>query len=742
MSNPAPAEDIRETRLADALSERYLSYALSTITARSLPDVRDGLKPVHRRLLYAMRQLKLDPASGFKKCARVVGDVMGKYHPHGDQAIYDAMVRLAQDFAVRYPLVDGQGNFGNIDGDNAAAMRYTEARMTAVAWALLEGIDRDAVDFRDTYDGEDSEPIVLPARFPNLLANGAAGIAVGMATSIPPHNAGEICDALLHLIKFPRVTFDKLAEFMPGPDFPTGGVLVEPRDTIIEAYRTGRGSFRLRARWESEKLPHGQYQIVITEIPYQVQKSRLIEKVAELLQARKLPMLNDIRDESAEDVRIVLEPKNRTVDAELLMEHLFKQTDLEVRVGLNMNVLNADNVPGVMNLREVLQAFLDHRHDVLIRETNLRLGKIEHRLEVLGGLLVAYLNLDEVIRIIRETDEAKAELMKVFDLTEVQAEAILNMRLRQLRKLEEIEIRREHEELTKEKKELGTLLNDEQKRWKAIADEIADIRKDFGQKTELGKRRTEIGEAPSAVVVPLEAMIEKEPVTVIFSDKGWIRAARGHVENADTMKFKDGDKLRFALHAETTDKLVIFGTNGRFYTLGIDKLPGGRGHGEPVRLMIDLSNGDDVIDMFILRGGRKFIVASDAGRGFIVGEDDVVAQTKNGRQVLNLKPGQEATALAEIGEGHDHVAVLGTKRKLLIFPLDELPEMTRGAGVIMQRYSQGGLADVTTLKLKEGLSWQTGAGVRTETNIKTWVGKRAQAGQLPFKGFTKGNKFG
>jgi len=742
MSNPAPAEDIRETRLADALSERYLSYALSTITARSLPDVRDGLKPVHRRLLYAMRQLKLDPDSGFKKCARVVGDVMGKYHPHGDQAIYDAMVRLAQDFAVRYPLVDGQGNFGNIDGDNAAAMRYTEARMTAVAWALLEGIDRDAVDFRDTYDGEDAEPIVLPARFPNLLANGAAGIAVGMATSIPPHNAGEICDALLHLIKFPRVTFDKLAEFMPGPDFPTGGVLVEPRDTVIDAYKTGRGSFRLRARWESEKLPHGQYQIVITEIPYQVQKSRLIEKVAELLQARKLPMLNDIRDESAEDVRIVLEPKNRTVDAELLMEHLFKQTDLEIRVGLNMNVLNADNVPGVMNLREVLQAFLDHRHEVLIRETNFRLGKIEHRLEVLGGLLVAYLNLDEVIRIIRETDEAKAELMKAFDLTEVQAEAILNMRLRQLRKLEEMEIRREHEELTKEKKELGALLKDEKKRWKAISDEIADIRKNFGQKTELGKRRTEIGEAPSAVVVPLEAMIEKEPVTVIYSDKGWIRAARGHVDNAETMKFKDGDKLRFWMHAETTDKLVIFGTNGRFYTLGIDKLPGGRGHGEPVRLMIDLPNGDDVIAMFILKGGRKFIVASDAGRGFIVGENDVVAQTKNGKQVLNLKPGQEATALAEISEGHDHVAVLGTKRKLLIFPLDELPEMTRGSGVIMQRYSQGGLADVTTLNLKEGLSWQTGAGVRTETNIKTWVGKRAQAGQLPFKGFTKGNKFG
>ncbi|MBT6093444.1 MAG: DNA topoisomerase IV subunit A [Rhodospirillaceae bacterium] len=741
MSKAAKAEDIRETRLADALSERYLSYALSTITARSLPDVRDGLKPVHRRLLYAMRQLKLDPDSGFKKCARVVGDVMGKYHPHGDQAIYDAMVRLAQDFAVRYPLVEGQGNFGNIDGDNAAAMRYTEARMTAVAWAMLDGIDRDAVDFRDTYDGEDSEPMVLPSRFPNLLANGAAGIAVGMATSIPPHNAGELCDALLHLIKFPRVTFDKLAEFIPGPDFPTGGVLVEPRDAIIEAYRTGRGSFRLRARWEMEKLPHGQYQIIITEVPYQVQKSRLIEKVAELMQARKLPMLADIRDESTEDVRVVLEPKNRTVDPEFLMEHLFKQTDLETRIGLNMNVLNADNVPGVMNLREVLQAFLDHRHVVLVRETQHRLSKIEHRLEVLGGLLAAYLNLDEVIRIIRETDEAKAELMKAFELTEVQADAILNMRLRQLRKLEEIEIRREHEDLSKEQTSLNELLKDDKMRWKVIANEIAEMRKNFGQKTELGKRRTDIGEPPTAIVVPLEAMIEKEPVTVIYSDKGWIRAARGHVENIDTMKFKDGDQLRFSMHAETTDKLVIFGTNGRFYTLGIDKLPGGRGHGEPVRLMIDLPNGDDVVDMFILQGGRKFLVASDAGRGFIVEEDSVVAQTKNGRQVLNLKPGQEAATLAVIANGHDHVAVLGTKRKLLIFPLDELPAMGRGAGVIMQRYAQGGLADVTTLNLKEGLSWQTGAGIRTETNIKSWVGKRAQAGQLPFKGFPKSNRF-
>jgi topoisomerase IV subunit A len=741
MSNPAQPEDIRETRLADALSERYLSYALSTIMSRSLPDVRDGLKPVHRRLLYAMRQLKLDPESGFKKCARVVGDVMGKYHPHGDQSIYDAMVRLAQDFAVRYPLVEGQGNFGNIDGDNAAAMRYTEARLTAVAWALLDGIDRDAVDFRDTYDGEDAEPIVLPARFPNLLANGAAGIAVGMATSIPPHNAGELCDALLHLIKFPRVTFDKLFDFIPGPDFPTGGVLVEARDSIINSYKTGRGNFRLRARWEREKLPHGQYQIIITEVPYQVQKSRLIEKVAELMQARKLPMLADILDESTDVVRIVLEPKNRAVDPEMLMEHLFKQTDLETRFSLNMNVLSGDNIPRIMNLREVLQAFLDHRHDVLVRETNFRLSKIEHRLEVLGGLLAAYLNLDEVIRIIRETDEAKAALMRTFDLTEVQADAILNMRLRQLRKLEEIEIRREHEDLSLERKDLNALLNDEKQRWKIIADEISEIRKNFGAKTDLGKRRTDIGEPPTTIVVPLEAMIEKEPVTVIYSDKGWIRAARGHMENTDAVKFKEGDRLAYALHAETTDKLVIFGTNGRFYTLGIDKLPGGRGHGEPVRLMIDLPSGDDVVDMFILQGGRRFLVASDAGRGFIVEEDSVVAQTKNGRQVLNLKTGQEAATLAVIDDGHDHVAVLGTKRKLLIFPLDELPTMGRGQGVMMQRYAQGGMADVTTLNFKEGLSWQTGAGVRTETDIKTWLGKRAQAGQLPFKGFPKSNKF-
>ena len=741
MSKPAPVEDIREARLADALSERYLSYALSTIMSRSLPDVRDGLKPVHRRLLFAMRQLKLDPETGFKKCARVVGDVIGKYHPHGDASVYDALVRLAQEFAQRYPLVDGQGNFGNIDGDNAAAMRYTESRMTAVAKALLEGIEHDAVDFRETYDGEEEEPIVLPARFPNLLANGAAGIAVGMATNIPPHNVGELCDALAHLIKFPNVRFDKLIELVPGPDFPTGGILVETRENIVEAYKTGRGSFRLRARWEREKLPHGLYQIVITEIPYQVQKSRLIEKVADLLNARKLPMLADIRDESAEDIRIVLEPKNRTVDPELLMEHLFKQTDLETRFGLNMNVLDANNTPGVMNLREALQAFLDHRHDVLIRQTNHRLGKIDHRLEVLGGLLAAYLNLDEVIRIIREHDDAKVQLIKAFELTDVQAEAILNMRLRQLRKLEEMEIRKENEALTAERDSLNALLADEQKRWKFIAEEIADIKKQFGKKTELGKRRTTIGEAPTAVIVPLEAMIEKEPVTVIYSEKGWIRAAKGHLDDLSSLKFKDGDKLQFALKAETTDKLIAFATNGRFYTIGVDKLPGGRGHGEPIRLMVDLPNGDDIIEMFIFQGGRRMIVASDAGRGFVIKEDDVMAQTKNGKQALNLKPDQEAQTLSFVGAGHDHVAVIGTKRKLLIFPLDELPEMGRGAGVIMQKYSQGGLSDVTTLNLKEGMSWQTGAGMRTETAVKNWLGKRAQAGQLPFKGFPKASRF-
>ncbi len=735
------AEEIRETPLFEALSERYLSYALSTIMSRSLPDVRDGLKPVHRRLLFAMRQLKLDPETGFKKCARVVGDVIGKYHPHGDASVYDALVRLAQEFAQRYPLVDGQGNFGNIDGDNAAAMRYTESRMTAIAKALLEGIEENAVDFRETYDGEEEEPLVLPARFPNLLANGATGIAVGMATNIPPHNVNELCDALSHLVKFPNVRFEKLIDLIPGPDFPTGGILVETRENILEAYKTGRGGFRLRARWEEEKLAHGQYQIVVTEIPYQIQKSRLIEKIADLLNARKLPMLNDIRDESAEDIRIVLEPKNRTVDPEFLMEHLFRQTDFEIRFGLNMNVLDIYNTPRVMDLREILQAFLDHRHDVLIRQTKHRLEKIKTRLEVLGGLLAAYLNLDEVISIIREYDDAKKRLIISFKLTEIQADAILNMRLRQLRKLEQVQIKNENKELTVEKKSLDELLKNEKKRWKTITYEIENIKRQFGQKTDLGKRRTSIEDAPTGIVVPLEAMIEKEPVTLIYSEKGWVRSIKGHLNDTSGLKFKDGDRLQFAIKAETIDKLIVFATNGRFYTIGVDRLPGGRGNGEPIRLLADLPNDSDIVEAFIFKGDRKILIASDGGRGFIIDESDVIGQTKNGKQVLNLRPNQEAHGLCFIDEGHTHVAVISTQRKLLIFPLADLPEMSRGSGVILQKYSQGQLSAMKTLNIKEGLSWITAAGIRTETNIQKWIGKRAQAGQLPFKGFPKSCRF-
>ena len=760
MSKCVGNKEIRETRLAEALSERYLSYALSTIMSRSLPDVRDGLKPVHRRLLYAMRQLKLDPASGYKKCARVVGDVMGKYHPHGDQSIYDAMVRLAQEFAQRYPLVDGQGNFGNIDGDNAAAMRYTEARLTEVATLLLQGIDENAVDFRDTYDGEDSEPVVLPAALPNLLANGASGIAVGMATNIPPHNVGELCDAMLHIVKTAKhttdgilnsgVTFDKLADLIKGPDFPTGGVLVEDHANIVQAYKTGRGGFRLRARWETEDLGQGQYQIVVTEIPYQIQKSRLIEKTAELLLAKKLPMLADIRDESAEDIRIAFEPKSRNVEPEMLMEHLFRETDLETRIGLNLNVLNKHNVPGVMNIREALIAFLEHRDDVLVRRTNFRLEKIEHRLEVLGGLLIAYLNLDEVIRIIREEDESKQVLIKTFDLSEVQVEAILNMRLRQLRKLEEMEIRKEDKGLKAERKELKTLLGDETLRWKSIEDDLKGLKQSFGPKTELGKRRTDIGAVPDIVIVPIEAMIEKEPVTIVFSEKGWIRAAKGHLEDINALKFKDGDKLKFWLHAETTDKVLVFGTNGRFYTLGVDKLPGGRGHGEPIRLMIDLPNGHDVVSIMKNEGGRKFLIASDAGRGFIVPEDDVVAQTKNGKQVLNVGSDAEATTIAVVPDKADHIAVIGTNRKLVVFPMkvkedgelrDQVPVMGRGKGVILQRYKDGHLADVQAFELAEGVTWQTGGGTRSEKDLKAWIGKRAGAGLIKPKGFPSNNRF-
>jgi len=735
-----PAGDIRDTRLADAISERYLSYALSIIMSRSLPDVRDGLKPVHRRLLYAMRQLKLDPDQGFKKCARVIGDVIGKYHPHGDQSVYNALVRLAQEFAVRYPLVDGQGNFGNIDGDNPAAMRYTEARMTEVASAILEGIDEDSVDFRETYDGEDKEPIVMPSAIPNLLANGAEGIAVGMASSIPPHNLEELCTALIHLIKFPNATIGKLVELIPGPDFPTGGILVEDKEVITAAYKTGRGGFRVRARWELEKLGHGQYHIIITEIPYQVQKSRLIEKIAELLLARRLPLLNDVRDESAEDIRVVLEPKNRTVEPEMLMEQMYKLTELESRFSLNMNVLDADKTPKVMNLREVLSAFLDHRHEVLMRRTKFRLRKIETRMEVLEGYLVAYLNLDEVIRIIREEDNAKASLTKKFDLTENQAEAVLNMRLRSLRKLEEIEIKGEHDSLKKERAGLNKLIKDKKLQWKTISAEIAAIKKKFsGKANPAYKRRTEITSAPKVIDIPVDAFIEKEPVTVICSEKGWIKAAKGHVEPTAEVKYKDGDGSKFFMHAETTDKILIFATNGRFYTIPFDKMPGGRGFGEPVRLMIDLGNEHDIVGLFLYKPGVKYLAASSTGRGFIVKSEDVMAQTRGGKQILNVKGEDEAVAICVV-EG-DSVAVIGENRKLLLFPLDEVPEMTRGRGVILQRYKDGGLADVKTFTKADGLSWKTGDKTRTETDLLAWDGKRAQAGRLPPKGFSRTNKF-
>ncbi|GBE42264.1 DNA topoisomerase 4 subunit A [bacterium BMS3Bbin10] len=732
----AEAVDLRE-----ALEERYLAYALSTIMHRALPDVRDGLKPVHRRLLYAMQQLKLDPDGGFKKCARVVGDVIGKYHPHGDQAAYDALVRLAQDFAVRYPLVEGQGNFGNIDGDNAAAMRYTEAKLTDVAAALLENIADDTVDFRETYDGSENEPVVLPANFPNLLANGAAGIAVGMATSIPPHNAGELCDAALHLIKFPNARVEKLVEYVPGPDLPTGGVIVEPRDSIIESYRTGRGGFRVRARWETEKVGRGGYQIVVTEIPYQVQKARLIEKIADLMQARKLPLLADIHDESAEEIRIVFEPKSRAVNPELLMESLFRLTDLESRIALNMNVLSRGKVPNVLGLGQVLREWLEHRQVVLVRRSQDRLAKIDRRLEMLEGYLIAYLNLDEVIRIIRQEDEPKQELMRTFKLTDLQAEAILNMRLRALRKLEEIEIRGENVQLKGERSGLKELLASEKLQWSHIAGEIKDIRKRFGQKTEIGRRRTGFAGAPEVEIDIAAAMIEKEPVTVVLSQKGWIRAMRGHLDDTAALQFKDGDGLKRARCAMTTDTLVLFATNGKFYSLGADKMPGGRGHGEPVRLMVELEENHDILDIFVHRPGRKLLVASSAGFGFVVNEDDVVAMTRKGKQVLNITPPDEALVCAP-GDG-DMVAVVGENRKMLCFPRKELNEMTRGRGVRLQRYKDDGLADAKTYNKSEGLTWLDSSNrTWTVTKLRDWTGSRAQAGRLPPKGFPKANRFG
>ena len=742
---PGGGDDgVESVNLRDALEERYLSYALSTIMGRALPDARDGLKPVHRRILHAMRLLKLDPGTAFKKCARIVGDVIGKFHPHGDQSVYDALVRLAQDFAQRYPLVDGQGNFGNIDGDGAAAYRYTEARMTEVAALLLEGISEDAVDFRKTYNEEDEEPVVLPGAFPNLLANGSQGIAVGMATSIPPHNAAEICDAALHLIANPKCTTQDLLAHVPGPDFPTGGIIIEGRASIAEAYETGRGGFRTRARWHQEDTGRGTYLIVVTEIPYGVTKGRLIEKIAELIVDKKLPLVADFRDESAEDIRLVFEPRSRNVDGALMMESLFRLTELESRVPLNMNVLMDGKIPRVVGLKEVLRAWIDHRRDVLLRRSRHRLAEIERRLEVLAGLIIAYLNIDEVIRIIRTADEPKKALVARFDLTEVQVEAILNMRLRSLAKLEEIELRKEHDELTKEKDGIVKLLGSEALQWKTISWEIGRVRKQFGKDTPLGKRRTTFGEATEHDEGAItEALVEREPITVVVSEKGWIRALKGHVQDLSTLSFKTDDRLKISFPAETTSKLLVFATNGKVFTLEGSKLPGGRGAGEPIRLMIDLEQEHDIADVMPFKGGRKVLLASREGRGFVVAEDDLVANTRKGKGVMGIDQPDELAAV-RIVEG-EHVAVVGENRKLVVFPLSQVPEMARGKGVRLQKYKGGGLADVKTFALAEGLTWKDSSD-RTwtvaEKDLSEWLGNRADAGRLPPKGFPKNNRFG
>ena len=740
---PPPPPPIEPIKLKDALEERYLAYALSTIMHRALPDVRDGLKPVHRRILYAMRELKLDPEGGYKKCAKIVGEVMGNFHPHGDQAIYDALVRLAQDFAVRYPLVDGQGNFGNIDGDNAAAMRYTESRMTEVAGLLLDGIDEDTVDFRPTYDGTNQEPVVLPANFPNLLANGTSGIAVGMATSIPPHNVDELCAALLHLIKHPNAHIDKLVEMVPGPDFPTGGVIVEPRDQILEAYKTGRGGFRLRAKWEKEDTGRGTYQIIVTEMPYQVQKAKLVEAVANLINEKKLPLLGDVRDESAETVRLVLEPKSRTVDPVVLMESLFKLTELEIRFSLNMNVLSAGQVPGVLSLRDVLRHWLEHRKVVLVRRSQFRLKKIEHRIEVLDGYLIAYLNIDEVIKIVRFQDDPKAKLISRFKLTEVQAEAILNLRLRSLSRLEEIEIKAEHDKLSKERRELKSLLKSDEQQWDRIADEVKATREAYSKKTDIGRRRSSFADAPAIEVDLEQAMIEKEQITVILSDKGWIRSMKGHLDDVSKLEFKQGDGLKRAVKAQTTDKLLLLASNGKVFTLAADQLPGGRGHGEPVRLMVDLEENHAFVEIFVHEPGRKLLVAASSGHGFVVPEDEVVAMTRKGKQVMNVDEPAEASVCVP-AEG-DMVATIGENRKVLIFRLDEVPEMVRGKGVRLQRFKDGGLSDVRVFRKADGLTWLDPAGRNFTVSmgeLSDWVGDRAQAGRLAPRGFPKSNKFG
>ncbi|MER8403898.1 DNA topoisomerase IV subunit A [Mesorhizobium sp. M0185] len=737
-------DNIEPVDLKKALEERYLAYALSTIMHRALPDVRDGLKPVHRRIMHAMRLLRLNPDQGFAKCARIVGEVMGKFHPHGDQSIYDALVRLAQDFSMRYPLVDGQGNFGNIDGDNAAAMRYTEARMTEVSTLLLEGITEDAVDFRPTYNEEDEEPAVLPGAFPNLLANGSSGIAVGMATSIPPHNAAELCDAALHLIDHPDAPVTKLMDFVQGPDFPTGGIIVDSRASILEAYETGRGGFRVRAKWSQEDQGRGTWNIVVTEIPYGVQKARLIEKIAELLMARKLPLLEDIRDESAEDIRVVLVPKSRSVDPGIMMESLFKLTELESRFPLNMNVLSRGKVPNVLSLKGVLKEWLEHRRDVLIRRSKHRLGEIERRLEILAGYLIAYLNIDEVIRIIREEDEPKQVMMARWSLTDTQAEAILNMRLRALRKLEEFEIREEFNGLSGEKKQIEALLASDAKQWATIKWEVANVRQKYGPDTEIGKRRTEFADAPEHDLTDIaHAMIEREPVTVVVSEKGWLRAMKGHLTDHSALTFKEGDSLKLAFHAQTTDKVLVFTTGGKFYTIGADRLPGGRGHGEPIRIIVDMDNDQDIVTAFVHDPKRKLLLVSHDGNGFIVPEEEVVANTRKGKQVMNVKAPDEAQRCMSVAG--DHLAIVGENRKMLVFPLAEIPEMGRGKGVRLQKYKDGGVLDLKTFTLASGLSWQDSADrtfTKSRDELAEWIGARASAGRMVPKGFPRTGKFG
>ena len=748
-------DNIEPIDLKAALEERYLAYALSTIMHRALPDVRDGLKPVHRRIMHAMRLLRLDPNQGYAKCARIVGEVMGKFHPHGDQSIYDALVRLAQDFSMRYPLVDGQGNFGNIDGDNAAAMRYTEARMTEVATALLEGITEDAVDFRPTYNEEDEEPVVLPGAFPNILANGSSGIAVGMATSIPPHNAAELCKAALLLIDHPGATVEELMTREPhaddadenmvrGPDFPTGGVVVDHWDTILEAYKTGRGSFRLRARWHVEDQGRGTYQIIVTEIPYGIQKSRLVEKIADLLVNRKLPLLEDVRDESAEDIRLVLAPKSRTVEASVLMESLFKLTELESRIPLNMNVLSRGKVPNVLSLRDVLREWLDHRREVLVRRSKHRLAEIDRRLEILAGFLIAYLNIDEVIRIIREEDEPKKVIMARWDLSDVQAEAILNLRLRQLRKLEEIEIRKEFDALSAEKKAIEALLASVAMQWKTIRWEVERVRDKFGSHTVIGKRRTTFADAPEHDDAEIHhAMVEKEPVTVVVSEKGWLRAMKGHLTDYSLFTFKEGDSLKLAFHAQTTDKILVFTTGGKFYTIGADRLPGGRGHGEPIRIIVDMENDQAIVTAFVHDPKRRLMLVSHEGYGFVAPETELVANTRKGKQVMNVKTPDEAQLCLPLAG--DHVAIVGENRKLLVFALSEVPEMVRGKGVRLQRYKDGGVLDAKLFAMDAGLTWQDSAErthTRGRAELAEYLGNRAAAGRLVPKGFPRSGRFG